>query len=376
MAALMSNNITVKSLYHVRRGGTRLWPIFSSLKFNPENLSPVICSRCSKYYSTQQSEDKVKPPARLRRFLLDKLVNFITNSSDQLEKRIPSVFQVYRTFKTGVSGFVSDTKSYYKISTRLWSGESLENFSRKDLELYRQFSTDLPVVGLIFVIVFAPGGAAIFPLAYVFPRYLLSQHFWTPQQKVEFRTLAIRKQLKHYDGVLDYMHLLSQHIEHKPSAENVRKLISKLDSKVVLSNAEILETLPLFEGKPFNMECLSIRHSRHLSKSLGLSVRRKKLIKDALFLHFIDKAMQREGIDIMEEEELDKACYWRGLNPSGLSKQEKAQYLNKWIDISGHIHEKSISLLLHLPVLLSYCHPKNQTLMATKTINRGNIDSY
>ncbi|CAL1536333.1 unnamed protein product [Lymnaea stagnalis] len=330
---------------------------------------------CTQRQKHESQEDKVKPPARPRRFLLDKLISFITTSSDKLEKKIPSVFQVYRTFKTGVSGFVSDSKDFYKISTRLWSGESLEHFTRRELELYRQFSKDLPVVGLIFVIVFAPGGAAAFPLAYVFPRFLLSHHFWTSQQKEEFMKIAITKQVNHYDNILDYMHLLSQHIETKATRDIVVGLISKLDSNVPLRKDEILELLPLFAGKPFNTDCLSIRHSRHLSKSLRLSLRRKKLVKDALFLHFIDSAMSREGTHSMTDEEVDRACCWRGLNPHGMWRQEKVQYLENWTQISQVIHEQSISLLLHLPVLLSYCEPSNRELVAKhRNIKRGRID--
>ncbi|XP_055870658.1 LETM1 domain-containing protein 1-like [Biomphalaria glabrata] len=342
----------------------------------------IVCNWNIHYCTHQQKEkqvqeDKVQAPARPQRYLFDKLIQFITNSSGKLEKRIPSAFQVYRTFKSGISEFVSDSKDFYKVSTRLWSGESLQQFKRKELELYRQFSSDLPVVGLIFVIAFAPGGAIVFPLAYVFPRFLLSHHFWTPLQKEEFRKITLTKQLKHYDYILDHMHLLSQHIQDKESRDYVRSIINKLDTNVLLKKSEIQELLPLFEGKPFHTDCLSIRHLRHLAKALSLSLRHKKLIKDALFLHYIDTAMAREGTSSMTDEELNRACCWRGLNPSGLQRQEKIHYLENWMQISGIIHEKSISLLLHLPVLLSYGLPSNRALMPASTIvKRGKLDEY
>ncbi|KAH9495741.1 hypothetical protein Btru_013161 [Bulinus truncatus] len=356
------------------------WKLFRnpSLVTNVKNtFIPLTRSTWNIHYSThhgkdKHQEDRIVAPAGPQRFLFDKLIRFITNSSDKLEKRIPSVFQVYRTFKTGISEFVSDSKDFYKVSTRLWSGESLENFTRRELELYRQFSSDLPIVGLIFVIAFAPGGAIVFPLAYVFPRHLLSHHFWTPLQKEEFRKIALTKQLKHYDYVLDYMHLLSQHIEDRPIRDRVRNAINKLDTNVLLNKSEFCELLPLFEGKPFSVDCLSIRHLRHLGKALGLSLRRKKLIKDALFLHFIDIAMTREGFSSMSDEELNKACCWRGLNPSGLHRQEKINYLEKWTQLSALVHETSISFLLHLPVLLSYGQPSNRELMpASRVIKRA-----
>lgn len=40
----------------------------------------------------------------------------------------------------GISSFLADTKQYYGISSRLWGGESLTNFTRRELELYKQVS--------------------------------------------------------------------------------------------------------------------------------------------------------------------------------------------------------------------------------------------
>ncbi|XP_005106079.2 LETM1 domain-containing protein 1 [Aplysia californica] len=325
--------------------------------------SPHVCFICQRNYATQDPEDKVKPPLRPYRYGLDKLVKFVTTSGDKLEKRIPSVFQVYRTFSSGIKSFVADTKDYHRVSLSLWRGESLQQFSRRDLELYRQFSADLPLVGLMMVIAFAPGGAFVFPLAYVFPRFLLSHHFWTADQRVQFRRIKMGKKLRHYDNVLDFLHLLSRHIESDGRERNMKQLIRKLDMSVTLTPTEILSQLPLFEGKPYRMDSLSIRHMRHLSKANGMSLRRRKLVKDGLMLHYMDKAMIREGIEDLPDEELDQACAWRGLNPDGLKRKEKLSYLKDWIHISSHVHEPSISLLLHLPVLLGYCHPTNRELM-------------
>lgn len=38
----------------------------------------------------------------------------------------------------GLSGFVQDSREYYKVTTDLWSGRSLTELSRRQLEILRQ----------------------------------------------------------------------------------------------------------------------------------------------------------------------------------------------------------------------------------------------
>ena len=40
-------------------------------------------------------------PGFVRRYLVDKVFSIISQSSSKLESSYPSVFQIYRTFKTG-----------------------------------------------------------------------------------------------------------------------------------------------------------------------------------------------------------------------------------------------------------------------------------
>lgn len=79
----------------------------------------------------------------------------------------------------------------------------------------------------------------------------------------------------------------------------------------------------------------------------------------------------------------------RGLNPFGCGRQEVNNWLNKWTNISSHINgkfdlmiimisinyskidyktDKSISMLLHCPILLAYNEPTNWKLIYKKKI--------
>jgi len=335
--------------------------------------SPLLLSFCGtctsrRYFASKKEEkDKVKPPIKFYRLFLTKLVSFITDSKenleDKLEKRIPNVFHVYKTFSSGVKAFVADTKEYYNVSQNLWRGGSLKTLSRKQLQLYSDFSGDLPLIGLMMVIAFAPGGLFVFPLAYVFPRFLLSQHFWTANQRLEFGRIKMKEKLINYDHVVNYMDLLCQYIDDSQAEKEMRFIIHKLDNSIHLTPKEILDKLPYFAGKPYRIESMSIRHIRHLARANGLSLRKKNLVKGALLLQYTDMAMKKEGINTMENDDLDIACSKRGLHPQGLDRLEKIRYLETWIQISTQIEESNISLLLHLPVLLGYTRPTNRGLM-------------
>lgn len=78
----------------------------------------------------------------------------------------------------------------------------------------------------------------------------------------------------------------------------------------------------------------------------------------------MDLAINREaGAHNMSTEALRQSCFMRGLNPTYLSNEEMIEFLRKWILVSTVVDGESISLYLHLPILLAYNHPNNWTLI-------------
>ncbi|GFR78196.1 LETM1 domain-containing protein 1 [Elysia marginata] len=145
--------------------------IYFSTSFVATRSPCELCCQCyctNKYvrhFSSKEPEDKVKVPSRPRRYALAKVVNFLSDSIDKLENRLPRAYLVYKTARTGIRSFIGDAKEFYRITKELWSGKSLSELSRKDLELYRQCSHDLPKMSIALIISLAPGGVLIFPLA-------------------------------------------------------------------------------------------------------------------------------------------------------------------------------------------------------------------
>ncbi|KAK7113142.1 LETM1 domain-containing protein 1-like [Littorina saxatilis] len=327
-----------------------------------DTLYPLIssfgCRLCSSV-----PEDKVKRPGFIKRYLVDTTLGIINSSSSRLEKAYPTVFQIYKTFKTGLSGFTQDSREYYNVSTELWSGRSLRELSRAQLEILRQVPKDFIKIIPVLVVSFLPGGSGAFPIAYVFPRQLLSHHFWTEQQCHDFWRRDLKHRLEHLQFILDNMYLMSRHISDTDMEDKIVKIVRKLQHSVHPTVTEVLEIQPLFSSSPYNLERLSIAYARHLGKLNKMSLRKKWLKHDAMLLHYADLAMEREGIENMTDFEMERACFWRGLNPVGLPKRERIQYLRQWADISRFVDEHSVSMLLHLPLLFAFCQPTNRELM-------------
>lgn len=77
----------------------------------------------------------------------------------------------------------------------------------------------------------------------------------------------------------------------------------------------------------------------------------------------MDLAINREGgAHNMQPDSLRQSCYMRGLNPTNLSNEEMIEYLRKWVLVSSVVDGESVSLYLHLPILLAYNHPNNWVL--------------
>ena len=64
---------------------------------------------------------------------------------------------------------------------------------------------------------------------YMFPRFLLSHHFWTPQQKEEFLRLKLKHQVHHYHKILS---LMERKMLSVPSQEG-RLALQKVLRKVI-----------------------------------------------------------------------------------------------------------------------------------------------
>ena len=77
----------------------------------------------------------------------------------------------------------------------------------------------------------------------------------------------------------------------------------------------------------------------------------------------MDLAIKREGgVHNMPIDSLHHACFMRGLNSAEMSVEQIVEWLKLWVSISMETTGDNISLLLHLPILITYNHPNNWQL--------------
>lgn len=169
---------------------------------------------------------------------------------------------VYRVFLVGVKEFYYEMKKYYKI-TRIAnrSIDGLKALTRKEIELYHKMPKDMVKVAPVLLISALPfANYVIFPLAYMFPRHLLTSHFWSIQQRVEFQQISLRDRISNNRKVL---RCLQSKLEQTKSSKDFEKwnyTLGLLGSGTHPTADEILSIKQLFTQSPYHLDRLTSAH--------------------------------------------------------------------------------------------------------------------
>ena len=313
----------------------------------------------------------IKPPSKWRKWLGEKVFKFIEGYEEVL-KKFPPVYRVYRVFSVGTKDIYRDFVEYMRISKELTFGRSARTLSFKELVIYYETPKSLWKVSptlLISVLPFA--NYVIFPLAYAFPKQLLSHHFWTLEQKVNFQLESHTKRLGFFKPVLRHLQNKQSLIVDEKHKLDLNTVFEKLGSGQHPSVEEVVSIKHVFDsGHPYSMERLRSRHLSDLCRIHGLSSivlpygRRYRLMSHAGYLREMDIALTREGgSESLAVHDLRQACFLRGLNPINTKEEELVSWLNQWLRLSSFCDGHTFSLLLHSPIFLSYNHPSNWKLI-------------
>ena len=118
----------------------------------------------------------------------------------------------------------------------------------------------------------------------------------------------------------------------------------------------------LLSAAILHIKLLTAPHVKHLMRAHQvrgsiLWIPRFRLQQHANLVHQIDLAIIREGgPNLLSLEELRRACHLRGLNVKDQDQAVMLKYLTEWLTVTSKLDYTSMSMLLHLPILLGYNH--------------------
>lgn len=304
----------------------------------------------------------------VRQILFTRFFKYISNYDKVLEKQFPSAMRVYRVFSYGVKDFYGDMKKYFKINAIMNSSEKgIKALTRKEIELWKKMPSDMMKVGPVLLISALPfANYVVFPLAYMYPRHLLTSHFWSIQQRVEFQELFLKERTSHNRKVFRFLQSKLDATRDSGFFKTWNYVLGLLGSGTHPSAEEILSIQSIFNDWPYHIDSLSSSHCKHLCKLHGIHsfyLKKVRLSEYVYTLHHMDLAIKLEGgVHNLPTDALRYSCFLRGLNPANLRNEEMIEWLRQWVKVSSLIGSENISLYLHLPILLSYNNPNNWKL--------------
>ncbi|XP_037076925.1 LETM1 domain-containing protein 1-like [Pollicipes pollicipes] len=146
-----------------------------------------------------------RPVTRVQKYVFGRYMQYLHKFQQVLESEFPAAFRLYRVFTVGVRDFVRDAKSFALLARKVHS-TGLGSLSRRELELYFRTPRDMRAVAPVLLVSALPlAQNVVFPLAYLFPRQLLSRHFWSLQQRAEFALHEHKRRLLYMRPVLRHL---------------------------------------------------------------------------------------------------------------------------------------------------------------------------
>ncbi|KOC61127.1 LETM1 domain-containing protein 1 [Habropoda laboriosa] len=275
---------------------------------------------------------------------------------------------VYRVFSIGTKDFIIDVKKFILILKK----QNIDGYDMLTTEEQRLSFTirkDLVKICPVLLISAIPfTNYIIFPLAYYFPRQLLTSHYWTLQQRLDFMLLEHKKRLQHNKPLFRCMQAELHNIENQTLQLKWNGVLACLGSGTHPHVKDIIACSELFADQPFSLDNLKRKHINELLGIHNISswrpFKRITLEERGMLIKQMDQTIQKEGgTATLSNDAIRWALSFRGVNPANMSLENMSSWLEQWFIISNTANENTISLLLHSPILLAYNHPNNWILL-------------
>ncbi|XP_025069198.1 LETM1 domain-containing protein 1 isoform X1 [Alligator sinensis] len=263
--------------------------------------------------------------------LLSALLSTVKRASGRyerfLERRFPRFYLLYATSHRGFKALFLEAIEIRKIKINMaHQGISFQQLPYRDMERLRQFRRDLIKAIPVSLLSLPPfANYFVLVLIYLFPRQLLIHYFWTPKQQVEFLNIYHGMRREAYPDIIDGLARATQFVADQQIRDPMQRLCTKKALSRVLFLTPHLPTI-----------FLRYRLQNHVQE-----------------IQHLDRAMLKLGVKELSDEEVNRACYVRGLNSTRLSPAECREWLDQWLKLSCMLKDSEASLLAHSMVLLS-----------------------
>lgn len=197
----------------------------------------------------------------LKKYWIFRYIDYVKNYDKILEKNFPRALRVYRVFSSGTREFYKDLKQYMKVrkKQRLYGPKSLTS---AELQLAYTMPKDLIKISPILLVSAIPfTNYVIFPLAFYFPHLLLTSHYWSIQDKLNFLLKEHKRRLKHNKPLFRCVQAqMKSGMPDQDMKQHFREIIALLGSGRHPSTEEILSCIKLFSGPPYALKSLRRNH--------------------------------------------------------------------------------------------------------------------
>ncbi|XP_047351328.1 LETM1 domain-containing protein 1 [Vespa velutina] len=306
--------------------------------------------------------------SNLKDYWFGRYISYLKKYVVTLDKNFPKMMVLYRTFSNGIKDLYSDSQTYISIVMKQ-NVEGLNNLTRQEIQLAYTMPKDLIKIFPVILTSLIPfSNYVIIPLAYFFPRQLLTHHFWTPEQKASFMLHFHKKRFKYSRPLFYCMQNKVNYINNELLKIKWNGIIACLGSGEHPTIENVLSCITIFASSPYSINTLEHKYMKKLLAIHGLSIwtpfRRRRLIERGILLKRMDNAIVKEGgVDNMSIESLCWALSFRGLNPVNMSMESMKDWLEQWLKLSASVDNSTLSLLLHSPIFLAYNHSNNLHLL-------------
>jgi len=232
--------------------------------------------------------------------------------------------------------------------------------TRKDL------LKSLPVV-VGFFIPFL--GYAVPFVAFLYPKQLLSHHYWQPHQRRKFELQDVRRRQKHHLPIVREIGRLALSYKASRCSKDLMSTSVKVVNKQHPSNEELLSMAEFFKGELLGFDHLPRYHLKKLSHVWLISPWLPKPVLRARLKHVLksikkeDAALKREGLENLQEEQLKAVCHSRGLDTTDVDPEALVRWLADWVELSDAAGDTDESFLAHCAVFKTMNYSGDKDLL-------------